>query len=139
MRTALIALAALVALTACGGDGDGDEGDVIDAAQDQVDYFASQDYAGAYDMWVDDAKELISRDDYVRFAEACDLGGMPLDVEFVRFESDDEAVVKVGVGKFMYSYAMRHEGKEWRWVPDVKAQAAYRLGVDAAIAQECSA
>lgn len=131
-------LLALALLGACGGSDSlaGDEGAVNKAAQEQADLYSSGDYAGAYDMWVDSAKELISRDDYAEVGETCDLGGVPIEAKFVRFENDaeTEAVVTVGLGDFKTSYTMKLEGGEWSWVPSADAQEQYKLGADGTIA-----
>lgn len=129
MRTLGAALlAAALLLAGCGEDR---EGDVEDAAEEQADAFAAQDFGAAYDMWVDDAKALISRDDYIAWAKGCDLGGVPLEVGDVRLESDTEAVVRIGFGDFQTAYTMRLENGDWSWVPNDESLDKYRQGVDA--------
>lgn len=138
MKMRWLGTVALVgALTGCGGNGDlaGDKDAVEDAAQEQADRFASEDFAGAYDMWIDSAKELMTRDEYVEFAKTCDLGGVPLGAEFVRFEGADEttAVVRIGLGEFTNSYQMKLEDGAWSWVPSDESLAAYSHDVDATV------
>lgn len=138
MKQTALGLALLVALTSCGGNDSlaGNQKAVEKAAQEQADYFSSGDYGGAWDMWTDKAKTTMSRSDYIKFGEACDLGGVPLDTEFVRFENKakTEAVIKVGVGDFKSAYTMSLEDGDWSWVPSDEAQAQYKLGLDGAIA-----
>lgn len=130
MTTAL-----LVTLTACGGAGDeGSEDAVKDAAQEQADRYSSGDFAGAWDMWVDRAKDVMSQDEYVTYSEACSNGGLPLDVDMARIEEDGTATVRIGLGDFKSSYKMEFEDHEWSWVPNDDSLARYELGAEGAIA-----
>ena len=106
-------------------DGAGDEGAVRAAAREQADRHSSGDFGGAYDMWSADAKNTISREDYLAFADECLESGLPLEVEAVRLESDTEAVVRLGVAGFSRSYTMVYEDGEWAWVPTDEALQTY--------------
>lgn len=134
MRTGWIGIVvACLALSACGGSGAGDEGAVEKAGQEQADRFSSGDFAGAWDMWVDRAKDVMSKDDYVTFAEACSNAGVPLEVASVRLEDDTHAVVRIGLGTITNSYEMEFEDDEWSWVPSDESMALYKLGAEGAI------
>lgn len=135
--------ALLLLTTACGGGDDssgaggaGNKEAALEAAEAQADHYAAQDFAGAWDMWTDEAKGAISRDDYVTYGETCDLGGMPLEAEFVRFESDTEGVVRIGLGEFQTTYSVIYEDGEWRWQPTAEALKDYERGLDALLKSE---
>lgn len=136
MRLTLGALVLLPALAACGGgDASEDPAALEDAAQEQADRFASGDFAGAWDMWTDDAKAVMSQADYVTFGEACANGGVPLDVVDARVDAPGEGTVRVGLGGISGAYQMRYEDGAWSWVPSDEALAMYELGPEGAIEQ----
>lgn len=135
MRLGWIAALALL-VAACGGtDEASDEGAARDAAQEQADRYSSGDFAGAWDMWVDGAKDVMSQDDYVTYADACAGTGVPLEVGDVRIDSDGEATVRLGLGDFQNSYRMKYEDGAWSWVPNDDSLALYALGAEGAIAK----
>lgn len=88
-----------------------------DAGQEQADRYSSGDYAGAWDMWTDAAKEAIPEDVYVAYSEECANSGIPLEVADARIDSPGKGTVRIGLGDFEFSYSMEYEGDEWRWVP----------------------
>lgn len=129
MKRGIFVAVPLLLFGACGSDGpQGNEAAVEKAAQEQADRFSSGDYAGAYDMWVADAREAVSKDDYLAWADACSTAGAPIDVTDVRLEDDTEATVRLGVGGLEQSYKMRLEGDEWSWVPNNDSMALYEAG-----------
>lgn len=136
-----MATALLVTLTACGGDDPSDdtkanstEADVETAAREQADRFSSGDYAGAWDMWADSAKDVMSEADYVTYAETCATSGAPLDVDSVRLDGDKNATVRLALGEFTYSYKMVLEDGDWSWIPNDDALTMYEKGAAGAIA-----
>lgn len=134
MRLTLGALVLLPALAACGGGDASEDPDALeDAAREQADRFTSGDFAGAWDMWTDDAKAVMSQGDYETFGKACANGGVPLEVVDARVDSPGEGTVRLGVGEFSSAYQMRYEGGAWSWVPTDDALALYELGPEGAI------
>lgn len=133
MKIGLVVAALLVTLTACGG-GDADSEDALTkAAQEQADRYTSGDFAGAWDMWTDDAKGVMSEADYVTFAKECAGTGMPLDVAEARIEDDGTGTVRLALGDFASSYSMEYEGDAWSWVPNDDSLAMYERGAQGAI------
>lgn len=128
-------IAALVLpLTACGGSDAANDPEAVNAAaQEQADRFSSGDFAGAWEMWTDDAKAAVPQEAYVEYSEACAGTGMPLEAGQVRIEDEGEAVVRISLGKFAQSYSMAYEGDEWRWVPTDDTLDSLAEGADAAI------
>lgn len=102
-------------------------------AKEQADRYASGDFKGTWDMWTKAGKAAISRDDYAEMAETCELGGVPLEVSSVRLESDDEAVVRIGLGDITQSYSILYEDGMWRWQPNADSIKTYALGKSGAI------
>lgn len=135
MRSLISVTVLALTLTACGGDDSQSEDAVEDAAQEQADMFSAGDFGGAYDMWTDESKELFSRDDYIEVNEACQNGGIPLEVADVRIEDSGEAVVRIRLGEFTQAYTMEFEDDEWRWVPSDESKAGYERGVEALVAE----
>lgn len=133
MNRAWIAALALP-LAACGGsDAATDTAAVTDAAQEQADRFSSGDFAGAWEMWTDDAKAAVPQETYVEYSEACSGTGMPLEASDARIENEGEAVVRISLGEFAQSYSMAYEDGEWRWVPTDDTLDKLAEGADAAI------
>jgi outer membrane biogenesis lipoprotein LolB len=151
LRTVALALAALV-LVGCssddqpGSDNDTDTGTgsseqprteaaAREVAQEQADRYAAGDFGGAWDLWADEARDTITREDYVRLGEECLAAGVPVDVTDVRLEGDDRAVVRLGVGTFEQAYTMRYEDGAWRWMPTPEVLEDYDGDVDRLIQQ----
>lgn len=134
MKLGWMAAALLVTLTACGGSDADSESALEDAAQEQADRYSSGDYAGAWDMWTDAAKEVMSQDDYVTYSEACAGAGAPLEVQSARIEDDGTGTVRVGLVEFAFAYSMEYEDGSWSWVPNDDSLAMYGQGAQGAIA-----
>lgn len=110
--------ALLFPLTACGGgDASEDVEALEEAGQEQADRYSSGDYAGAWDMWTDDAKAAVSEDAYVSYSEACAGAGAPIGVTDARIDEPGTGIVRIGLGDIDFAYTMEFEGDEWRWVP----------------------
>lgn len=129
----------LGALCACGGGNDdsaGDKGAVVKAAQEENSRYASGDFAGAYDLWTDAAKKVMSRTDYEKYAKACAGTGVTAKITFARWSNDAKtrAIIRQSIGSFAASNELRLQDGAWRWQPGADAIAMYALGADGAIA-----
>ena len=105
-------------------------------AQEEADRYASDDYAGAWDLWTKEGQAAISRDDYVKFHEECPGAGVPYKVAAIRSDGDNAAVVRLTVGgsSIAFSYRLLFEDGSWRWQPSDSDLADYAKGMDGLIA-----
>lgn len=99
-------------------------------AQEENSRFSAKDYAGAWDLYSKAGKAALSQDDYVRYNEACDTGGMPIEVKDVRMESDIKATVRIGIGDIEVANKVLYEEDKWRWQPRPDTMKSYATGVD---------
>lgn len=83
-------------------------------AKEAADRFGAQDYAGSWDQWNKVGKAAIPRDEYVKYAEACDLGGVPLKIDDIRMEGDSTAVVRYEFASFKQARTFIYEDGRWR-------------------------
>ena len=139
----------LVLVSGCGGSGETDsdqqssessakaEPKTAEAAtaiaKEQSLRYSSGDFAGAWEMWTDEAKKIFSREDYVTLSEKCAATGIPLEVDPARLEGSDEAVVRVGLGDIKSSYKLKYDDGHWKWQPDPDNIKIYELGLQGAI------
>jgi hypothetical protein len=98
-------------------------------AQEEVDTYASGDYGGAWDLWTDSAKKLISRADYEKLFELCPpvAAGIPFTIEKIKLAPDrNSATVRYSRSIAVMSFRYVYEGGRWRYVPEARNQRDYR-------------
>ena len=76
--------------------------------------FGARDFGGSWDQWDKASKAVVPRDDYVAYAEACDLGGVPLKVADVRLDSNTSATVRYEVMGYVQARTLLYEDGHWR-------------------------
>lgn len=100
-----------------------------------MDRALSGDAAGAWDLLSKRGKKLISRSDYVRYAEACPVtGGITAEVTDARLETPEKAVVIVKVFTLTVSSIMIYEDGAWAAEPTPEQSASWSKPVDKQIA-----
>jgi hypothetical protein len=138
----------LVLVSGCGGSGENGNSDrsspqqnaepktakaATAIAEEQALRYSSGDFAGAWEMWTDEAKEIFSREDYVTLGETCAGTGVPLEVDPARLEGADEAVVRAGLGDIKTSHKLKYDDGHWKWEPAPDDIKIYELGLQGAI------
>lgn len=88
------------------------------SAQEYADRFGAQDFAGAWDLWTEDARSEVDRATFIAFNEECDTGGSPLEVSGATVVEPGEGAVRVDLARGERAYMLVFEADEWRWVPD---------------------
>lgn len=141
-RSAVVVALSLPLLAACGGGSDDEGGGgssssassaseeprtldaAVEAGQEVSDRHSSGDFAGSWDLMSSEVKDGMSREDYVKLNEECASTGVPIDVEGVRMEGKDSAVVRLTVEDFQQSRTMVYEDGQWLQAPspDFKAE-----------------
>lgn len=153
IRAILVALSLPLALVGCGGESDSSakspslvttaptvkaEPQTLEAAKtlatEASDRIAAQDFAGAWEQWDKASKAKISRDDYVKYGETCDLGGVPVTVDDIRLESDTKATVRLEALGFKQVRTVVYEDGKWRLKTTDETLKKFDEGVDGAIA-----
>ena len=89
----------------------------VEAGQEVSDRFSSGDFAGSWDLMSSEFKDGISREDYAKLSSECSGTGIPIDVEGVRLEGEDEAIVRLAIGDFTQSRTMVFEDGQWLQAP----------------------
>lgn len=132
MRTILIALLTVVALGACGGKAEtappgadaqkddapafvADEASLKAAAEEVSLRYSSKDFGGYWDLWSAADKKQTSRDALVAYAEKCEWGGLPLEIQMARLEPDGKTgIVRAGLGNIARTTPYVVEDGGWK-------------------------
>lgn len=96
----------------------------VAAAQENVDRFASGDFAGTWLLFTKEVRKGISQKDYVTLNETCKRVGMPIKAIGVRMDGDSKAIVRLEVAGLKSSRTMVYEDNAWYMAPspDFKKQ-----------------
>lgn len=106
------------------------------AMQKVMDRALAGDAAGAWDLLSKRGKKLISRADYVRYAEACPVtGGITAEVVDARLETPEKAIVIVKVLTASTSVVVVYEDGAWAAEPSAEQTASWSKPVDKQIAE----
>lgn len=92
------------------------------AEQENADRYSSGDYAGQWLLYSRALRDAISQDDYEAYAKRCLAEtnrpeGLPFQVEGVRMDSEDKAVVRIGLLGIKKSRTMVYEDGVWLQEP----------------------
>jgi hypothetical protein len=74
---------------------------------------SAQDYAGSWELWDSASKKQVSLDAYVKYGEACDIGGVPVSVDSVRMEGDNKATIRFEAAGFTQARTLIFENGAW--------------------------
>jgi len=85
-----------------------------EVAKEAADRIGAQDFAGSWDQWNKAGQAAVPRDEYVKYAEACKLGGVPLKIDDIRMEGDSKAVVRYEFAGFKQARTLIYEDGHWR-------------------------
>lgn len=103
--------------------------------QKVMDRALAGDAAGAWDLLSQRGKKLISRADYVRYAEACPVaGGITAEATDARLETPEKAIVIVKVLTSAVSVVVVYEDGAWAVEPSAEQTASWSKPVDKQIA-----
>ena len=99
------------------------------AAETEFGLVAGGDYSGAWALWTDEAKAVVSRDEYVAASTAC-RPGFAVATRIITAEPIDGAHVRVdwARGTRTGSADMVLIGGTWRYQPDQATLGTYRAG-----------
>ncbi|WP_433057356.1 hypothetical protein [Dactylosporangium sp. CS-033363] len=102
------------------------------AAEQLFDNLSEGDWAGAYDLWTDDAKASIGKDAYIELVATCTGQQGQYQVTGVTPVDDSTATIKwthtpvAGSGQTTGQNTVKYQSGVWRFVPDPAALAAYK-------------
>ena len=154
IRAVVIAVSLSLALAGCGGGDDPRpkssasptktatvkaEPQTVEAAKafatETSARIAAQDFGGAWDQWDKASKTRVNRDDYVKYGETCDIGGVPVTVDDIRLESETKATVRLEAMGFKQARTLLYEDGAWRLKVTDDTLQKFDKGADGAIAQ----
>ncbi|MFI7075417.1 hypothetical protein [Micromonospora sediminicola] len=105
-------------------------------AQKEYDTYAAGDWKGAWDLWTNEGKAAITRDEYARLHTECKtITGLTFEITGARLEGEDTAVVNFKRSIAAGMSEIRYEDGQWRYQPDAESMADYAKGVDKVIAE----
>lgn len=114
---------------------------VRSAAEEVFDAYAAGEYGPFWDMWTSQAKEVVSRKDYVRRFRLC-----PSVAQGLRFEiqkvtvAGNRATVRTARSILVQTYRFAYQEGEWRYSPLPEQLAPYRTKtVDQIVREEKAA
>jgi hypothetical protein len=83
-------------------------------AKEAAGRIGAQDFGGSWDQWSRAGQAAIPREEYVKYAETCNLGGAPLNIDDIRMEGDSKAVVRFEFAGFKQARTLIYEDGQWR-------------------------
>lgn len=116
-----------------------DEASLRPVAQEELDALSAGSFGEAWDLRTDEAKALMSREDYIRLNQECPkLSNFQFQIQKITINGN-QAEVRVTVAGFNASYDFVYENGQWRYDPPADVKADYKLGADQLLAKEKAA
>ena len=116
-----------------------DEASLQPIAQEELDALSAGAFGEAWDLRTDEAKALMSREDYIRLNQECPkFSGFQFQIQKITINGN-QAEVRVKIAGFNASYDFIYENGQWRYDPPADVKADYKLGIDQLVAKEKAA